>query len=691
MRLVSLSVTNFRAITHLDLNALEDTVIIAGPNGSGKSCIFDAIKMLKSAYGGYQPNEWQTWMSEFQIDLNRKGSALSVLLQDKSAPLLVRAVVGVTDGERSYLQSNAEELLRARAWEAVAPNQGRRVSLSVAASERVHNPVVEARVAEELPALLSELQQQTFVGEVRIDPAGAPSASVSLVLELIFGTYDSKNIGILDYHGANRNYAREQIAAVNLNIQSSEDKLRQHALYNYANKYNNLKTELASSYVRNLLAKEANSGASSADRLNETMKELFETFFPGKTFLGPVPMQDGGLSFPVRTAAGAEHDIDELSSGEKEVLYGYLRIRNAAPRHSVLLIDEPELHLNPRLIKGLASFYHRHLGKALDNQLWLVTHSDTLIREAVGQRNFVTFHMQSAGEYCGISQATRVTAGQALERVVIDLVGDLAAYRPNAKIVLFEGGGDQTFDVKMTSSLFPRFDAAVNAISAGSKARVAQLHELLERARQDGHLPARFYSVTDADGEFVKSLPANTFQWDVYHIENYLLSPIHIFRVLQEISLGAPQVDTEQGVLDLLTQAASLTIPSLVSHELTAHADKLLVDCLDLRFDPKRSDVGAALSEAVDRAKTKISATPLTKGTLTSLQEEITQRAENELKSGRWMTTFRGRDVLRRFCDIAKLGIAYEVFRGLIIARMREAKYEPPGMRDVIDRILSAT
>ncbi len=61
------------------------------------------------------------------------------------------------------------------------------------------------------------------------------------------------------------------------------------------------------------------------------------------------------------------------------MLYGYLRIRNAAPKHSVLLIDEPELHLNPRLIKGLASFYHRHLGKALGNQLWLVTHSDALI------------------------------------------------------------------------------------------------------------------------------------------------------------------------------------------------------------------------------------------------------------------------------------------------------------------------
>ena len=59
----------------------------------------------------------------------------------------------------------------------------------------------------------------------------------------------------------------------------------------------------------------------------------------------------------MRTLAGITHDINDLSSGEKEVLYGYLRISNLAPRQSVLLVDEPELRLNPRLIRGLPQFY----------------------------------------------------------------------------------------------------------------------------------------------------------------------------------------------------------------------------------------------------------------------------------------------------------------------------------------------
>ena len=91
----------------------------------------------------------------------------------------------------------------------------------------------------------------------------------------------------------------------------------------------------------------------------------------------------------MKTNSGAIHDLDELSSGEKEVLYGYLRIRNSAPRYSIILIDEPELHLNPRLIRGLPSFYHRNLGQALDNQIWLITHSDALLREVVGRTEFL--------------------------------------------------------------------------------------------------------------------------------------------------------------------------------------------------------------------------------------------------------------------------------------------------------------
>lgn len=137
----------------------------------------------------------------------------------------------------------------------------------------------------------------------------------------------------------------------------------------------------------------------------------------------------------------------------------------------MLLLDEPELHLNPRLIRCLPQFYQKHLGQALGNQIWLVTHSDALLRETVSQAGFSVFHMQQPSLHCrGHNQVHPIIATEDVERAVISLVGDLATYRPGAKVVIFEGS-DSEFDLKMTCTLFPELQASVNLISGGNKRR----------------------------------------------------------------------------------------------------------------------------------------------------------------------------------------------------------------------------
>jgi len=54
---------------------------------------------------------------------------------------------------------------------------------------------------------------------------------------LLFATYSPDDLGIIDYHGAQRNYNRQQIGSVNLSDKSFKDTQKQHALYNWQNKY----------------------------------------------------------------------------------------------------------------------------------------------------------------------------------------------------------------------------------------------------------------------------------------------------------------------------------------------------------------------------------------------------------------------------------------------------------------------
>ena len=226
---------------------------------------------------------------------------------------------------------------------------------------------------------------------------------------------------------------------------------------------------------------------------------------------------------------------------------GYLRLRASAPKSSVILLDEPELHLNPALLQGLPDFYHRHLGRALGNQLWLVTHSDALLRQSVGNPNFSVFHMQGATTtQPGENQALAVQAEDELERAIIDLVGDLATYKPHAKVVILEGAVGE-FDRLMVSRLFPLFAQTVNLVSGGSKSRVRDLYGILSRAGAAAGVGDRFFAVVDKDSGRSQPSEARELPWDRYHIENYLLEPRYVLAALRAVLTEPPLADEEGG------------------------------------------------------------------------------------------------------------------------------------------------
>ena len=89
MRFAQLEISNFKALTNFEIEEVGDAVVLAGPNGSGKSCVLDAIRLLKSAYAGYNPNEWHNWMGEFQINFQQRPQDLVGLLQDPGRPLRI--------------------------------------------------------------------------------------------------------------------------------------------------------------------------------------------------------------------------------------------------------------------------------------------------------------------------------------------------------------------------------------------------------------------------------------------------------------------------------------------------------------------------------------------------------------------------------------------------------------------------
>ncbi len=698
MKIEALQISNFRGITDVTLEALGNMVVIAGQNGSGKSCMFDAIRLLKSVYGGYQANEWQHWMGEFQISLTNRSSDFTPMFNDPLKSLVIRCDFRLASEERQYIQNHADELLREKIWRTILPEAyswgGFRMAM-FAAQFRDREPEVAERAKEEYSNLMTELAAPLVRGMFIVPPGETPRIHVSVLLSIVFSTFRPTEIGVIDYHGAQRHYGREQVQGINLNLEVTEQQRSQSALYNSASKYTNVKAELATAFVKEILAEKAGIPPVNQVSLSNTLKELFATFFPEKKFLGPQPTIEGGLKFPVETQSGNHHDLDELSAGEKEILYGYLRIRNSAPRYSIILLDEPELHLNPRLIRGLPQFYKKNLGEALGNQIWLVTHSDALLREVVGRDSYNVFHMLScANVRAGESQLKPLSATADLDLALVDLVGDLASYRPGGKVVIFEGGGDSDFDQKVTSTLFPQIQEHANLISGSNKIRVRALQETLENAAQKGQLPFKFYSVTDRDSGFpTQSSSVNIFSWDVYHIENYFLESQFIFSVLSAIHLNNPPL-TVEAITDELRQCAQDTLPQLIRHELAEFANAAMVGAIKTSTDPKPADLANQLHISVTtsiKRLTEVYEASLKKENLETKEAELRLKYNESLADGTWVAKFRGRDILKRFANKHAGTVSYEVFRNLILAQMKDHGYRPEGMSIVIDHILADT
>ena len=120
MKINHLEIHNFRAIDHVAIESDSTMVVIAGPNGCGKSCVLDAIRLAKSAYGGYDPNEYRNWLGEFQIDPNSPTDMRKVL-RDKTRSAKIRIAVSLHNSEKEYISAKAEEIGERRAVSILLP------------------------------------------------------------------------------------------------------------------------------------------------------------------------------------------------------------------------------------------------------------------------------------------------------------------------------------------------------------------------------------------------------------------------------------------------------------------------------------------------------------------------------------------------------------------------------------------
>jgi predicted ATP-dependent endonuclease of OLD family len=192
----SLLIENFRGISRFTLTDLTDMVVIAGPNGCGKSAALDALRLLKSVYGGYHEDEWHSWMGEFQIDIPRP-EALARLLRRPTEAARIAAHVTLYDEERRYVVENAEDVARELAWHEIFRGS-RRASL-LASDAAAQAPQIARRTQELQEQLQIFRELSSFDLGLTITPGRPLEVDPCPPMELIFRTYDPIHVGVIDF------------------------------------------------------------------------------------------------------------------------------------------------------------------------------------------------------------------------------------------------------------------------------------------------------------------------------------------------------------------------------------------------------------------------------------------------------------------------------------------------------------
>ncbi len=147
--------------------------------------------------------------------------------------------------------------------------------------------------------------------------------------------------------------------------------------------------------------------------------------------------QDGRNITLFTNSSGDEFDINELSSGEKQLFLRTLAIKMLNPENSIILIDEPELSLHPKWQQKIVDVY-RKIGK--NNQIIIATHSPHILG-SVKKENIMLLDKTNDGKIIvKTGDELYNSYGQPTDRVLKDIMGLETTRNPKVFKLLEKAG-----------------------------------------------------------------------------------------------------------------------------------------------------------------------------------------------------------------------------------------------------------
>lgn len=234
--------------------------------------------------------------------------------------------------------------------------------------------------------------------------------------------------------------------------------------------------------------------------------------------------------------AGRRLGFDQLSGGEREIAFLVGQIDRFGLKDGLFLIDEPELHLNPELVRTWVNY----LTSTVENgQVWLATHSLEAV-EAAGENSTILIERDETSRT--VSRAT-LLGNQPVLAALAKAVGSPAFSIASGRFVYIEG--------KEALGERDRFERVIGRVSGTQYIEAGSCNEVINRIKS-------IRSLAEASGQHIRTTGIIDLDWrdrttasslaatglivlPVHQIENFFIHPPSLEKVAE--ALGQTDFD----------------------------------------------------------------------------------------------------------------------------------------------------
>jgi predicted ATPase len=598
MHLHEVTIENFRSIKQMSFKFDERVNLLIGPNAAGKTSVLEAIRLAKALLAPRTASESQQLLIQLGAGTPNLTQALNfaAIMGDINLPLKILCSYKLNDDELSRAASLAGQITN----QIVAAMHGMRDANQQNFIQFMSTPLGQQsynNVSKEVAKHLGSISNNKLLRiNLTIDPKAGQLRGMDSTSQAIFSAFEGALTpyqSLFSYFPADRALPQGE-AQVQMGAADAQQQVESHNSQPQL-KYQRLKSTIFASYIQ---------GDTPDWHVEDQFKLIFSELIIGRQVERYGTNAHGQAQILIKDQkSGASFDIDAMSSGEKGLILTFLIIGRAVAPGGVILIDEPELHLNSAVCRELLNFMIDRYLAPKKIQAIICTHSPEILSTALRREDCAIYHIQAGKQ----ARKTR-KKDQAEVGMILRALGASELESMLYEGIVFVEGPD---DVELLEMAFPETLARLRYRQLTGRGEVEKHIERLQNEEKKGQDVNLSYFVFDQDRK-PKDIPdshrVKVAQWNRYCLENFLIDPDILFDLIRREYSPKTVLETVGEMEELCIRVSQGQLTELTIWEVLKESqfDSPLLLTKDVRAR-QVDEVAATLSQRLEAGKERYS------------------------------------------------------------------------------------